>query len=281
MRNIVSVAALQAHYSDDIEANLVKTEKLIREAAQKGGQIILASELFHSLYFCTTQDPRWFGLAHPLKDHPTLGRFQNLARALNVVLPISFFERDGQHYYNSVAILDADGAILGVYRKSHIPDGPGYSEKYYFRPGNSGYKVWQTKFATIGVGICWDQWFPECSRAMALLGADILFYPTAIGSEPHDPSCDSAPRWQMVQQGQSIANVTPWVAANRVGEETGLGLPQTYYGSSFITDHEGQILKQLNRQEEGVIVAAIDLDRLKVGRTEWPFFRDRRADLLS
>src|SRR5271156_5215092 len=235
MPRTVTVAALQAHYGPDMEANIAKTEGLIKKAAAAGAQIILPSELFQGIYFCTTQDERWFKHAYPAAEHPCVQRLQMLARELDVVLPVSVFERDGQCYYNSVVIVDAGGALLGLYRKSHIPDGPGYQEKFYFRPGDTGYRVWETKAGRIGVGICWDQWFPECARAMTLLGAEVLLYPTAIGSEPHEPALDTKDPWQRAMIGHAVANIVPVVAANRVGDEHG----QIFYGSSFVADARG------------------------------------------
>jgi len=279
MPRTVTVSALQASYGPDMEANIAKTEGLIKKAASAGAQIILPSELFQGIYFCTTQDERWFAEAHPVDEHPCVKRMQALAKSLNVVVPTSFFERDGPNYYNSVAVIDADGKILGVYRKSHIPDGPGYQEKFYFRPGDTGYRVWDTKYARIGVGICWDQWFPECARGMAVQGAEILFYPTAIGSEPHNASLDTQLPWQRAMQGHAVSNVIPVVASNRVGEEKGLGAPQKFYGSSFIADHRGDLVAHMNRTDEGFVTAKFDLDFLDTHRAAWGFFRDRRTDL--
>ncbi len=279
MPRTVTVAALQASYGPDMEANIVKTEGLVRKAAAAGAQVILPSELFQGIYFCTTQDDRWFANAYPAKEHPCVLRLQKLAKELDVVLPVSIFERDGPQYYNSVAIIDAGGAFLGVYRKSHIPDGPGYQEKYYFRPGDTGYRVWDTRYARIGVGICWDQWFPECARAMVLQGAEILFYPTAIGSEPQTPELDTQLPWQRAMQGHAVSNVIPVVAANRIGEEKGLGTPQNFYGSSFIANHRGDLVAHMNRTDEGFIKANFDLDMLDRERALWGFFRDRRTDL--
>ena len=215
----ITVAALQAAYSPDMQANLAKTESLVREAAKRGAQIILPSELFQSIYFPMQQNPKWFETAHPAGEHPSVLALQNLAKELKAVIPISFFERDGPRYYDSVAVADAGGEILGVYRKSHIPDGPGYQEKYYFRPGDTGFKAWKTRYGTIGVGICWDQWYPEAARAMVLAGAEVLLYPTAIGSEPYDLTLDTHKQWQRAMQGHAVANVVPVVAANRIGLE--------------------------------------------------------------
>jgi N-carbamoylputrescine amidase len=277
----LTVAAIQARYGPDIEANIAKTEGFVREAAKRGAQIVLPSELFQSIYFPTQQNPKWFETAHPTHDHPCVRALQKLAKQLGVVIPISFFEKDGPRYYNSVAIADADGAILGVYRKSHIPDGPGYQEKYYFRPGDTGFKAWKTRAGTIGVGICWDQWYPEAARAMVLQGAEALFYPTAIGSEPYDPSLDTHSQWQRVMQGHAVANAVPIVAANRVGVEENDGATQIYYGRSFIADHKGELVEQLGDKEEGVLVHTFDLAEIERYRAEWGFFRDRRPDLYA
>lgn len=276
MSRMITVAALQASYGEDMAANIQKTEALIREAAGRGAQVILPSELFQGPYFCVTQEERWFGTAYPALEHPCVTALQPLAAELGVVLPVSIFEREGPHYYNSIVILDADGRALGTYRKSHIPDGPGYQEKYYFRPGDTGFKVWATRFGRIGVGICWDQWFPESARAMAMLGAEVLFYPTAIGSEPHDPSLDTRDPWRRAMQGHAVSNVIPVVASNRVGLEAG---GQRFYGSSFIADHRGDLVAELGREGEGVITAAFDLDFLDRHRAAWGFFRDRRTEL--
>jgi N-carbamoylputrescine amidase len=280
MTRNVTVAALQARYGPDRTANIKKTEGLIEKAAKAGAQIILPSELFQGIYFCTTQDERWFAEAHAVDEHPCVTALQKLAKKLGVVLPVSIFERDGPSYYNSVAVIDAGGEILGVYRKSHIPDGPGYQEKFYFRPGDTGYRVWDTKFARIGVGICWDQWFPEVARGLALGGAEILFYPTAIGSEPHKPELDTQLPWQRAMQGHAVSNAIPVVASNRVGEEKGLGDTQHFYGSSFIADQRGDLVAHMNRTDEGYITAKFDLDALDTYRAAWGFFRDRRADLV-
>lgn len=277
----VTVAALQASYGPDMQANIDKTIGLIREAASKGAQIILPSELFQGHYFCTTQDERWFATAYPAFEHPCVTQLVPIAKELSVVLPVSIFERDNQCYYNSIVIIDSDGEILGIYRKSHIPDGPGYQEKYFFRPGDTGFKVWNTKYAKIGVGICWDQWYPECARAMALLGAQVLFYPTAIGSEPHDGTLDTRDPWRRGMQGHAVSNVMPVVAANRVGTELSLGSPQVFYGSSFIADHRGDLVGDMGRAEEGVVTHTFDLDFLDQHRAAWGFFRDRRPDLYA
>jgi N-carbamoylputrescine amidase len=279
MARTLTVAAIQTRYGLDMADNIARTIGFIREAAARGAQVILPSELFQGPYFCTTQDERWFASAWPALEHPCVVALQPVAAELGVVIPVSIYEREGPRYYNSVVILDADGRALGVYRKSHIPDGPGYQEKYYFRPGDTGYRVWDTAHGRIGVGICWDQWYPECARAMALMGAECLFYPTAIGSEPHDSSLDTRDPWRRAMQGHAVSNVIPVVAANRIGVETGLGDPQNFYGSSFIADHRGDLLASFERADEGVITASVDLDFLDRHRAAWGFFRDRRDDL--
>ncbi|HHX05775.1 MAG: N-carbamoylputrescine amidase [Thiopseudomonas sp.] len=281
MSRIVSVAITQMACSWDVSANIAKAEQLVREAAQQGAQIILLQELFETPYFCKKPNPDYLQLATTVADNPAIVHFQKIAKELKVVLPISFFERAGQARFNSIAIIDADGSVLGVYRKSHIPDGPGYHEKYYFNPGDTGFKVWQTRYAKIGVGICWDQWFPECARAMALQGAELLFYPTAIGSEPHDPTITSAAHWQRVQQGHAGANLTPVIASNRIGSEEQDGYDITFYGVSFIADQFGEKVAELNQTEQGVAVHSFDLDKLEHTRTAWGVFRDRRPNLYG
>lgn len=278
MAKTIKVAALQAAFGADMDANIAKVEKLVRDAAKQGAQVILPPELFQGPYFCTSQEEKWFATAYPAATHPCVVKLQPVAKELGVAIPVSIFERDGPAYYNSLVMLDADGSQLGVYRKSHIPDGPGYQEKYYFRPGDTGFKVWDTKFGRIGVGICWDQWFPEAARAMALMGAQVLFYPTAIGSEPHDPSLDTREPWRRAMQGHAVSNVIPVVASNRIGTETVGANTQTYYGSSFIANHRGDLVEELGRDEEGVIVHEFDLDFLDRHRAAWGFFRDRRTE---
>jgi len=277
----MTVAAIQASFGPDMRANIEKTETLISEAAQQGAQVILPPELFQGIYFPTRQDPKWFATAFALNEHPAVFALQKLAAALKIVIPISFFEKDGPRHYNSVAIADADGEILGVYRKSHIPDGPGYQEKYYFRPGDTGFKAWKARAGMIGVGICWDQWYPEAARAMVLKGAEVLFYPTAIGSEPYDASLDTHKQWQRAMQGHAVANAVPIVAANRIGVEDNDGTTQSFYGHSFIADHRGKLVARLADNEEGVLVASFDLDEIARYRAEWGFFRDRRTDLYA
>jgi N-carbamoylputrescine amidase len=275
MARMMKVSAIQTSYGEDLAANIAKTEKLVREAAKQGAQVILPSELFQGPYFCTSQEEHWFKTAYPAADHPAVLAMAPLAKELGVVIPVSIFERDGPLYYNSVVIVDADGETLGTYRKSHIPDGPGYQEKYYFRPGDTGFKVWDTKHGRIGVGICWDQWFPEAARAMALMGAEVLFYPTAIGSEPHDSSLDTRDPWRRAMQGHAVSNIIPVVASNRIGlEKSG----QSFYGSSFIADHRGDLVESFERQDEGVLVHEFDLDFLQTHRAAWGFFRDRRPE---
>jgi N-carbamoylputrescine amidase len=278
MAKTIKVAAIQTSYGDDMKANIAKTERFVREAAGKGAQVILPSELFQGPYFCTSQEERWFATAHEAKAHPCVVAMAPVAKELGVVIPVSIFERDGPLYYNSVVIVDADGKQLGVYRKSHIPDGPGYQEKYYFRPGGTGFKVWDTAFGRIGVGICWDQWFPEAARAMAIQGAQVLFYPTAIGSEPHDASLDTSLPWQRAMQGHAVSNVIPVVASNRMGTETVGANTQTFYGHSFIANHRGDLVESFGAKEEGVLVHEFDLDFLDRHRAAWGFFRDRRTE---
>ena len=280
MRSI-KLAAIQTAYGPDMAENIARTIGFIRQAASQGAQIILPSELFQGEYFCVSQEERWFATAFAWHEHPCVVALQPIARELGVVIPTSIFERVGPHYYNSLVMIDADGQALGVYRKSHIPDGPGYQEKYYFRPGDTGFKVWDTKFAKLGVGICWDQWYPECARAMALQGAEVLLYPTAIGSEPHDQSLDTAAPWQRVMQGHAVANVIPVVASNRIGTEHVTKAGQTFYGHSFIANHRGDLVQSFGPKDEGVLVAEFDLDYLHTHRAAWGFFRDRRSDLYG
>jgi N-carbamoylputrescine amidase len=280
-RRSITVGSIQTSYGPDLETNIAKTEAFVREAAGRGAEVILPSELFEGIYFCTKQDPKWFETAKPVQEHPCVLRLRELAKSLNVVIPISFFEKDGPRYYNSIAIADADGEILGVYRKSHIPDGPGYQEKYYFRPGDTGFKAWNTKHGKIGVGICWDQWYPETARAMVLQGAEVLFFPTAIGSEPYDTSLDTHLQWQRAMQGHAVSNAVPVIAANRIGLEDNGGVKQKFYGHSFISDHRGELVQKFEAEDEGVLVHTFDLDLIESYRADWGFFRDRRTDLYA
>ena len=275
----VALAVTQFAPTADHAANADRAEAMVRRAAAEGGQVILLQELFHGPYFCITQDPRYFDWAAPVEGHPLIARFAALARELGVVLPVSFFERAGQAYFNSVAIVDADGRILGIYRKSHIPQGPGYEEKFYFSPGDTGFRVWETAFGRVGVGICWDQWFPEAARAMALMGAEMLLYPTAIGSEPPAPGYDSQPHWETVMRGHAAANIMPLAASNRVGTEVQDGVDVTFYGTSFIVDQTGQKVVQAGREGEEVLTARFDLDAVAELRRSWGLFRDRRPGL--
>lgn len=265
----------------DVVTNVATAERLVRHAASKGAQIVLIPELFEGFYFCKDQVAEDLDRAIPIVGHPTIAHFQKVAAELNVVLPISVFERANNALFNTVAIVDADGAMLGIYRKSHIPDGPGYSEKFYFSPGDTGFRVWKTKHAVIGVGICWDQWFPESARSMALQGAELLFYPTAIGSEPQNPQWDSSGHWQRVMQGHAGANIVPVIAANRTGHEVGVVNSVTFYGSSFIADATGAKIAEANRTEETVLVETFDLDEIRQLRTSWGLFRDRRPELYG
>ncbi|WP_312679422.1 N-carbamoylputrescine amidase [Stutzerimonas nitrititolerans] len=281
MTRTVTVAATQMACSWDRQANIAKAEKLVREAAAKGAQVILIQELFETPYFCQKPNPEYLQLATSVEENPAIQHLQKIAKELAVVLPISFFELAGRARFNSIAIIDADGTLLGVYRKSHIPDGPGYHEKYYFNPGDTGFKVWNTRYARIGVAICWDQWFPETARSMALMGAELLFYPTAIGSEPHDPNITSRDHWQRVQQGHAGANLMPLIASNRVGTEEQDGYDITFYGSSFIADQFGEKVEEMDRTSEGVLVHEFDLDQLEHIRSAWGVFRDRRPNLYG
>ena len=278
----VTVAATQFACSWDIPNNIAKAKELVRAAAAKGANVILLQELFETPYFCQDQCAEHFGLAKPFKNNPLIADFAGLAKELGVVLPISFFEQAGRAHFNSLAVIDADGSVLGLYRKSHIPVGPGYQEKFYFTPGDTGFKVWQTRFGVIGCGICWDQWFPEAARAMALMSAEVLLYPTAIGTEPPPaPPVDSRDHWRRVMQGHAAANYVPLVSSNRIGEEKGQVGEMTFYGSSFIADPMGDIVAELGRSEEGVAIATFDLDDIAKMRASWGLFRDRRPELYG
>jgi N-carbamoylputrescine amidase len=273
----ITVAALQLAFGEDIEENIANVSDLVREAAGRGAKVVLPPELFEGPYFCRTQDEALFANARPVGEHRAVLAMQALAQELGIFIPTSFFEADGPHHYNSLAMIDDKGAVMGVYRKSHIPDGPGYEEKFYFRPGNSGFKTWKTPAATLGVGICWDQWYPETARTLMLMGAEILFYPTAIGSEPHDPELDTSRLWRRAMVGHAVSNVVPVVAANRIGDECG----QHFYGHSFICDERGDMLAELGAGETGVLTATLDLARVKRHRAAFGFFRDRRPDLYG
>jgi N-carbamoylputrescine amidase len=277
----VTLAASQMACSDDIAGNLDKAEGLVRLAAAQGAQIVLLQELFATRYFCQAQRPALFDLAAPVADHPVIRRFAGLAAELGVVLPLSVFERANTAHFNSLAMIDADGGLLGVYRKSHIPDGPGYQEKFYFNPGDSGFRVFPTRYGVLGAAVCWDQWFPEAARIMALKGAEILLYPTAIGSEPQDPSLDSRAHWTRTMQGHAAANMMPLVASNRIGTELADGSRVTFYGSSFIAGPTGDLLARAGESEESVLTATVDLAGIRAMRTGWGVFRDRRPDLYG
>ncbi len=289
MKNgMVTVAAVQMRCTRSREENLDAAERLVREAAAKGGQIILLPELFETRYFCQERNYDSYKLAMTLKENPAVRHFSQMAEELKVVLPVSFFEREGNVTYNSVAVIDADGQVLGVYRKTHIPDDHFYQEKFYFTPGNTGFKVWDTAYAKVGVGICWDQWFPESARCMALMGAELLFYPTAIGSEPII-ECDSMPHWRRCMQGHAAANVVPVIAANRIGEERVEPCHEnnfqtsalTFYGSSFITDETGELLEDGGRESEGMLLHTFDLEAIEEMRFSWGLFRDRRPEMYG
>ena len=277
----VTVAATQMACSNETDKNVSNAEKLVRQAASEGAQIILIQELFESQYFCMDQKEELFELSKPFDDHPTIKKFSELAKELKVVLPVSFFEKANRAHYNSVAIVDADGSVLGKYRKSHIPDGPGYQEKFYFNPGDTGFKVWNTKYAKIGVGICWDQWFPEAARSMVLSGAELLLYPTAIGGEPEDDGFDSSDMWQRAMIGHSASNQIPVIASNRIGTEKGIDIENYFYGRSFVTNHVGDKIAEGSRDKEEVLIGKINLSEAETLRNVWGVFRDRRPELYK
>jgi len=278
----ISLAATQFACTWDLPDNADRAEALVRQAAGQGAQVILVQELFAAPYFCIEQRPEYFALAQPMAGHPLIARFSALAAELGVVLPCSYFERAGQAFFNSCAMIDADGRVLGNYRKTHIPQGPGYEEKFYFSPGDTGFRVWDTAFGRVGLAICWDQWFPEAARAMALMGAEMLLYPTAIGSEPPNPGYDSQPHWEMTMRGHAAANIMPVVASNRIGREVAPGgRDVTFYGSSFIADQTGQLAAKASRDAQEVIVARFDLDAIAELRGSWGLFRDRRPALYG
>ena len=277
----IIVAATQMKCTPDRDENIAKADELVKKAAAKGAKIILLQELFETLYFCKTEKPQNFQLATELGKNPAVLHFSRLARELEVVLPISFFEKKNQAHYNTVATIDADGHVLGIYRKTHIPDGPGYEEKFYFNPGDTGFRVWKTRYASIGIGICWDQWFPEAARSMVLQGAEILFYPTAIGSEPLDPQRDSMEAWQICMRGHAAANFVPIVTSNRIGTESSGNSSVTFYGSSFIAGSTGQLLAEADRSAETVVTAQLNLEKIKADRYAWGLFRDRRPNMYQ
>ncbi len=276
----IKIAATQMKCTWNKEETLKKAEGLVRKAAAEGAKIILLQELFETPYFCQKEKYEYLDLAKSLEENTAVNYFKEIAKELEVVLPISFFERAGNTTFNSLAVIDADGTVLGVYRKTHIPDGHCYEEKFYFSPGDTGFKVWNTKYAKIGVGICWDQWFPESARSMALLGAEILFYPTAIGSEPV-LNVDSSGHWQRCMQGHAAANIMPLVASNRIGTEKDDESQMTFYGSSFIADESGKIIKQMDKENEGTIVCEFDLDKVQDKRRCWGVYRDRRPEMYE
>ena len=273
----ITVAALQLAFTSDIHENIRRVSDLVREAAGRGAQVILPPELFEGPYFCRVEDESLFATAKPTESHEAVKAMRKLAAELGVTIPTSFFEADGPHHYNSLAMIGPDGNVQGVYRKSHIPDGPGYEEKFYFRPGNTGFKVWPTKYGTVGVGICWDQWYPETARCMALMGAEMLFYPTAIGSEPYDAELDTSRMWRRAMIGHAVSNCMPVIAANRIGEEDG----QKFYGHSFISDEWGDFLAESDARDNGALVATLDLAKAKIHRAGMGFFRDRRPELYG
>lgn len=277
MSQRITVAAMQLAFGEEISENIRNVTELVREAVDRGAQIVLPPELFEGPYFCRVEDEGLFANAKPTEEHLAVRAMRQLAEELRIWIPTSFFEADGPHYYNSLAMIGPDGKIEGVYRKSHIPDGPGYEEKFYFRPGNSGFKVWKGAGTTLGVGICWDQWYPETARAMMLMGAEVLFYPTAIGTEPHDPDLDTSRLWRRAMVGHAVSNVVPVVASNRIGNEGG----QIFYGNSFICDERGDMLAEFGKDESGVLVATLDIDQAKRHRAAFGFFRDRRPELYG
>ena len=278
----VTVAATQFACTPNPAENIAKADSMVRQAAAKGAQVILLQELFETPYFCKDHLASHFDLAHPLPDNPVVRHFQALAKELGVVLPVSVFERANAVHYNTTVIVDADGKRLGHYRKTHIPDGRGYQEKFYFSPGDTGFKVWDTAAGKLGLGICWDQWFPETARVMALMGAELLLYPTAIGSEPPNPGYDSSTHWQNVMRGHAAANIMPLMASNRIGRETAPdGRSDVFYGRSFIADHQGEKVQEMDRTEEGVRLQVFDLDLIRDLRQSWGLFRDRRPELYG
>lgn len=276
----IKVAATQMSCTWDLEATLKKAEDMVRDVKKQGANIVLLQELFETPYFCQTESYEYLNIATSVEDNRAVNHFKEIAKELEIVIPISFFERAGNTTFNSLVVIDADGSVMDTYRKTHIPDGHCYEEKFYFTPGDTGFKVWDTAYGRIGVGICWDQWFPESARIMALMGAEILFYPTAIGSEPILP-IDSQPHWQRCMQGHAAANIIPLVASNRVGTEVQDESSMTFYGSSFIAGPTGEIVKQMDRDKEGVIVVEFDLDEIREKRQSWGIYRDRRPEMYK
>lgn len=284
----IKVAALQMKCTSDVFENIKKAEELVRTASEAGAKIILLPELFERLYFCQERRYEYYDFALPVNENAAVNHFKNICKELSVVMPISFYEKDGTRLFNSIAMIDADGKMLGVYRKTHIPDDHYYQEKFYFTPGNTGFKVFKTMYGNVGVGICWDQWFPETARAMALLGADLLLYPTAIGSEPI-LDVDSSGHWKRTMQGHSAANVIPVVAANRYGEEKVIPCVENgnqssalvFYGNSFMTDETGDIISSAGRDEDAVLVSSYDFDKIREARMSWGLFRDRRPEMYG
>lgn len=280
MRNI-TLAATQMPCSWDIDDNIARAEGLVRQAADAGAQVILLQELFETPYFCLEQDLQYFEMARTLEDSKVVSHFRALAKELDVVLPVSYYERAGLTRYNSLAVIDSDGSVLTNYRKTHIPQAPGYEEKFYFSPGNTGFQVVKTKYGRVGCGICWDQWFPETARSLVLQGAEILMFPTAIGSEPKKPELDSSGHWRRTMQGHAAANMVPLVASNRVGHETQGETESQFYGTSFIAGYTGEILADADRATETVITASVDLDAANAYRDNWGIFRDRRPNMYE
>jgi len=266
---------------DNVKENINKSLDLASKAVSQKVNVFLLQELFQTQYFCSTQNSKFFDLAISFPDNEIFEVFSNFCKHHKIVIPISFFEKYGQNYFNSLVLIDSNGRLSDIYRKSHIPDGPGYNEKFYFTPGNTGFKVFNTEYGKIGCGICWDQWFPECARSMTLLGADIILYPTAIGSEPQDPNLNSKKHWENVMIGHSAANQIPIVASNRIGEEIEDDIKINFYGGSFITDHLGNIQAQMDSSTEGVISHEINVDEIRKFRQSWGNFRDRRPDLYK
>ncbi len=277
----VSLAAIQFSCTWNRDENVATAERLVRKAAGEGATVVLIPELFETPYFCAVQNHDYFQLARPLADHPTIEHFRRVAAELGIVIPLSVFERAGPALFNSAVVIDADGAIVGHYRKSHIPQAPGYEEKYYFSPGDTGFKPIDTAYGKLGIAVCWDQWFPEAARSLVLRGAEFLMYPTAIGSEPKHADLDSMEHWRIVMRGHAGANMVPVVAANRIGSESVEGMPMTFYGSSFIADHLGSLVAAADRQHEAVLVGRFDLDGCREYRESWGCFRDRRPDLYG